>query len=86
MWCSCCLRGADVNAGSYGSALEAASCKGHEQVAQRLLESGADIDVEGRYGGALQAALYKGHDQVVQLLLEKRASVRSPSTSCSSLT
>jgi hypothetical protein len=38
--------GADVNAkdGYHGSALQAASAKGHDAVIQRLLELGADIN------------------------------------------
>jgi ankyrin repeat protein len=39
-------KGADVNAqgGRYGSALQAASARGHDQVVQLLLEKGVDIN------------------------------------------
>jgi ankyrin repeat protein len=41
-------RGADVNAegGQYGSALQAASYKGHDKIVQMLLDRGADIHVD----------------------------------------
>jgi ankyrin repeat protein len=64
-------KGADVNAqgGGYGTAMQAASARGHDQIVQRLLEGGADVNAQGGYWGtALQAASIYGHDQIVQLL------------------
>ncbi|KAJ5127852.1 hypothetical protein N7448_008631 [Penicillium atrosanguineum] len=61
----------DKTNGCYGSALQAASFKGHERVVQLLLEKGADpYALGGKFGSALQAASFAGHDKVVQILLE----------------
>jgi ankyrin repeat protein len=55
-----------------------ASYNGHDQIVQRLLEKGADINMQGGYyGNAQQAASARGRDQIVQLLLENGA-VQSP--------
>ena len=72
--------GADVNAqgGFYGTALQAASSGGHDQVVQRLLEHGADVNAQGgHYSTALQTTSVKGHDQVVQRLLKHGADVNA---------
>jgi hypothetical protein len=72
--------GADVNAqgGLYGTALQAASCGGHDGVVQRLLENGADVNSRGGlHGTALQAASTWGHDGVVQRRLENGADVNA---------
>jgi hypothetical protein len=64
-------QGANVNAEGhiYGSALQAASVRGHESIVRVLLENGADIDAYGGwYGNALQAASFKGHESIVRLL------------------
>ena len=64
-------QGVEVNAqgGYYGTALNAASARGHERVVQLLLDKGADVNAQGGlYGNALQAALVYGKEKVVQLL------------------
>jgi ankyrin repeat protein len=84
-------KGADVNAlaenhvsapagNYYGTALQAAAARGHDQIVQRLLEKGADVNAPAGddYGTALQAAAARGHDQIVQRLLEKGADVNAP--------
>ncbi|KAJ7154897.1 hypothetical protein C8R43DRAFT_884989, partial [Mycena crocata] len=58
--------GADMNARSerYGTAVQAASNKGHLSVVRFLIDADADVDVfSGPYGTALQAASYMGHDK-----------------------
>jgi ankyrin repeat protein len=54
-----------------GSALQAASHAGRKQIAQLLLQTGADVNQEeGRYGSVLQAAIrYEKHIEVVRLLI-----------------
>src|SRR5437762_1455359 len=73
--------GADVNAPRgewYGTALQAASDQGHDQIVQRPLEKGADVNApEGKYGTALQMASYQGYDQIVQRLLKEGADVNA---------
>jgi len=64
-------RGADVNAqgGIYGTALQAASERGHCEVVHTLLARGADVNAQGGlYGTALQAASERGHCEVVEML------------------
>jgi ankyrin repeat protein len=73
-------KGADINAqgGRYGSALQAASFRGHKAVVQQLLDKGADCNIQGgRYGNTLQAASLRGHEAVVQLLLDKGVNVNA---------
>ncbi|KAF4207880.1 hypothetical protein CNMCM5878_005755 [Aspergillus fumigatiaffinis] len=60
------------NTGS--NALMWASLNGHEEVAELLLDRGADANVQGgQCGSALQAASLGGHDKIVQMLLEEGA-------------
>jgi ankyrin repeat protein len=64
-------KGADINAqgGNYGSALQAASYKGHKEVVKILLEKGAKVNTGGgRYGNAILAASSRGHEAVVKML------------------
>ena len=71
-------QGIDVNieSGFHGSALQAASIGGHEQIVRLLVDKGADVNMEGgEYGSALQAASYGGHEQIVRLLVDKGADV-----------
>ncbi|OCL03716.1 ankyrin, partial [Glonium stellatum] len=69
-------KGADINAqgGYYGTALQAASQGGYNEIVQLLLSKGADINAQGgHYNTALQAASKHGHNEIVQLLLSKGA-------------
>ncbi len=60
-------KGADVNAqgGWDGNALQAASSRGHKDVARMLLEKGAAVNAQGSWdGNALRAASSGGHKDV----------------------
>jgi ankyrin repeat protein len=60
----------------YGSAIQAASAKGHARIIRLLIDAGADVNVVGgEYGHALIAAIAKNHDAVVKLLLGKGANL-----------
>jgi ankyrin repeat protein len=60
----------------YGSALQAASYNGLEEMVKLLLEKGADVNAQGGYyGNALQAASVDGSKAVVRLLLDEGADV-----------
>jgi ankyrin repeat protein len=64
----------NISAADDATPLSLAVSKGREDIVQRLLEKGADVNAQdGKYGNALQAASYWGHDQIVQRLLEKGA-------------
>ncbi|KAH9477151.1 Vegetative incompatibility protein HET-E-1 [Psilocybe cubensis] len=70
----------DVNAigGKYGTALQAASYRGHKSIVELLLQHGADVNaMGGKYGTALQVASYKGHDFIVEALIEHGADVNA---------
>ncbi|KAG9237869.1 hypothetical protein BJ875DRAFT_114429 [Amylocarpus encephaloides] len=68
----------DAQGGPYGSALQAASVEGNEEVVRMLLEKGADINAQGGlFGTALQAASVKGKENVVRILLGKGADVNA---------
>ncbi|KAB5536158.1 hypothetical protein GE09DRAFT_1176634 [Coniochaeta sp. 2T2.1] len=78
----------DTQGGLYGTALQAASAEGHNDIVEMLLDMGADVNAQGgRYGTALQAAAaegYKemaasteGHKEIVEILLGRDASVNT---------
>jgi ankyrin repeat protein len=71
-------KGADVNAGHYGNALQVGPYGGHEAVVQMLLDKGAKVNAQGgHYGNALSAASLGGHETVVGLLLDKGADINA---------
>ncbi|GFF75843.1 purine and uridine phosphorylase [Aspergillus lentulus] len=60
------------------NALMWASLNGDEEVAELLLELGADANVQGgECGSALQAASVGGHEEVIQVLLEQGANANA---------
>jgi ankyrin repeat protein len=62
----------------FASPLYYASLAGLVKSARHLLETGADVNVQGgKSGNALQAASLGGHEGVVRLLLEKGAHVNA---------
>lgn len=68
--------GVDVNAGSrvMGKPLQAAAARGHTEIAEILLESGADAnsgDSRSR-NTALQLACLAGHERIVRVLLSPK--------------
>jgi hypothetical protein len=70
--------GTEVNAqgGQYGTALQAASADGSQEVVELLFNAGAEVNIQGGYyGTALQAASADGSQEVVELLLNAGAEV-----------
>ncbi|KAJ4296903.1 hypothetical protein N0V90_006951 [Kalmusia sp. IMI 367209] len=64
--------GADVNhvGGRFGTAIQAASYHGHEDIVGILLSSGAQVKIEGgEFGSAVHAAADLGHRNVMAKLL-----------------
>jgi len=60
------------------SASQAACVAGHEQVAQLLLDRGAEVNARsGHYGNALQAACANGHGELAKTLLSRGAEVNA---------
>jgi ankyrin repeat protein len=60
------------------NALYWASLQGHVQMVQLLLESGANVNIQGRdYGTALQAASASGYEKIVQILVDNSADVNA---------
>ena len=62
----------DVNlkGGLYGTPLQAAAYKGHLEVFQMLIRSGASVFATGRFTNAFYAAVEGGHDNLVDVLLD----------------
>ncbi|KAL9040259.1 MAG: hypothetical protein Q9214_004559, partial [Letrouitia sp. 1 TL-2023] len=68
--------GIDVNlqGGENGTALAAASFRGHEEMVEMLLDADANVNVRaGHFKAALQAASYSGHERVGALLIGRGA-------------
>ena len=64
----------NANGGFYGSALQAASFSGYDEVVQVLLDAKADVNANGGYRGcALLVASENGHEKIVQMLLDAKA-------------
>jgi ankyrin repeat protein len=73
----CCLRrGADIDNLNGWTALIRASCYGHKEIVEFLLNNGADIDKSDFNGmTALKYALHSGHKEVVELLLNRGSDI-----------
>jgi hypothetical protein len=68
----------DDEGGIYGTALQIACIRGHEDVVQALLERGADVNAKcGLHGDALTASCFRGHVSITRMLLEAGASFDS---------
>ena len=62
----------------YASALQCAAANGRFEIAEYLIEEGAQVNlVAGYFGSPLQAACFKGHGAMVELLLKKGAEPNS---------
>ena len=63
-------------ASNYGTALQAASFKGHMGIVQILLRNKADVNLQyGGYGSALISAAVGGHKDIVELLIKNGAKI-----------
>jgi ankyrin repeat protein len=64
---------------SYGfTPLHLATRYGNRDIAQRLLDHGADVNVKDNYGSTpLHGAAYKGYKEVAELLLVKDADINA---------
>lgn len=78
--------GAQVNAQwKDRTALYIAAQKGVKEMAELLLQNGADVNAEtGKWGSALQAATSYGRTEVVKLLLKHGAKVNAQGGECGS--
>jgi ankyrin repeat protein len=62
----------------YGNALAVAASKGNKGVAELLIKSGADVNLQlqcGDHGSALAAASSGGHTKIIELLIDHGAEV-----------
>ena len=68
--------------GDGDTALTTASCEGHVEIVELLLDSGADVNARGgaecTNPTALEAAAEFGHEEVTKLLLARGADVNAP--------
>ncbi|KAK5053779.1 hypothetical protein LTR84_001740 [Exophiala bonariae] len=70
-----------MNAGFFGTALQAASHRGCEPAVRRLIDAGADVNSgHGARGPALICASKEGHEKIVRILLAKEANVNGGGT------
>ncbi|KAI0538713.1 hypothetical protein GGR58DRAFT_467094 [Xylaria digitata] len=70
-----------LQTGIYGSVLAAAAVRNNIEIAQFLVDKGADINMPlqaGDYGSALAAASTTGHTEIVQLFVSKGADIDMP--------
>lgn len=66
----------------YGTPLQAAARSGHYDVARKLIDSGADVNIlQGRWHTPLRAAIMSGNADVVRLLIDRGADVNLMDTS-----
>ena len=71
-----CASNVRLAIGRHGSALQAAACRGNEQIVKMLLDKKADVNAKGGdYGNALQAASYWGHCGIIRMLLAYETSI-----------
>jgi ankyrin repeat protein len=71
-------KGADVNdtGGEFGTALQAASYKGHDEIARYLIASGANVNQRaGYFCSPFRAAVFGDHASIVLILIESSANV-----------
>lgn len=66
-------RGVDVNSPGhqYGTALQAASFAGHEDIVKILLDRDASFSDSGEFSSPLQAALANNHESIAQTILDR---------------
>lgn len=68
---------ADVECGSYGSALHVACFQGHTDIADLLLGIGATMKCGGKFSSPLQAAYRGGQEDVALLLLRDISTIKT---------
>lgn len=62
----------------FGSALQAAAYRGHQQIVALLIDEGANVNTQsGRYGNTLLAAVLNGNQQIVGVLLDNGVDVNA---------
>lgn len=69
---------ADLESGTWRTALQVASLKNQKHVVEILLDKGANVNIESpTHGTALRAASGEGHEQIVEILLNNGAEVNA---------
>ena len=73
--------GTDINAhgGKYdGTALHEAARSGRKEIAELLIDKGAEVNAQGQYMGTpLHYAIGEGHKEIAELLIAKGADVNA---------